>query len=290
MITGATVAITAAAVSKAIAGSFPASYFVPKPGASWATDCIITNKATTGFTITFTTPAPAGGGTVDWVAYATDAVIGGPGTTQLADYRTELRYLLHDLSDSIWSLAIKDSFINKGMARRDLDTGCNRTRITLVLTVGTDTYSFSTLGNERVFDVIGIALTYVGTRVVLDQRSYTELTAQKRPWTTYQGLPEAWCRYGPQSVIFGPTPGTAYSTQWDCCIFAAPLVAATDVDPMPYPWTQAVPYYAAYLAKLNESQWDEAADLFRQYREQIDTAMNARVGMLPTAYPQVVRL
>lgn len=288
--TGAVVTIVAGATSKAIVGTFPGTYFVPKPGATWATDCIVTGKSATGFTITFTVPCPAGGGTIDWVAFYTAGVGGGGGTTSLADFRTDLRYLLHDLSDSIWSLAIKDSFLNKALQRRDLDTGANRTLITLALVAGTDTYSFTTLGNTSVYDVVGIDLVYVSTRIVLDQRSYTELTAQKRPWTTYQGLPEAWCRYGPASVIFGPTPGSAYTTHWDCCVFSPPLIAVSDTDPLPYPWTQPVPYYAAYLAKMNEGQFDEAADFFRQYREQIDTAMNARVGMLPTAYPQVVRL
>jgi hypothetical protein len=290
VLTGNSVTIAAGAVSTTITGTFPATYFVSQPGASWATDCIVTGKSATGFTITFTIPAPAGGGTVDWVAYSTAGVSGAGGTTQLADYRTDLRYLLHDLSDSIWSLAIKDSFLNKALQRRDLDTGANRTLITFVLTAGTDTYSFATLGNQSVFDVVGIALIFTGTRVVLDQRSYTELTAQKRPWTTYRGLPEAWCRYGPSSVIFGPTPSTTYTTEWDCCVFSPPMIAASDTDPLPYPWTQPVPYYAAYLAKLNEGQGDEAADFFRQYREQVDTAMNARVGMLPTSYPQVVRI
>ena len=35
-----------------------------------------------------------------------------------------------------------------------------------------------------------------------------------------------------------------------------------------------------------ERQWDEADDFFRQYRERIDTAINARVGM----DPQVARI
>ena len=288
--TGATVTIGAGAVSTAVTGTFPSTYFVPQPGASWATECIITGKSATGFTITFTVPAPAGGGSVDWVAFFTAGVGGSAGTTQLADFRTDLRYLLHDLSDSIWSLAIKDSFLNKALQRRDLDTGANRTLVTFALTAGTDTYTFTTLGNTSVFDVVGIALIYSGTRIVLDQRSYTELTAGRRPFTTYRGLPEAFCRYGPASVIFAPSPSIAYSTEWDCCVFSPPMIAASDTDPLPYPWTQPIPYYAAYLAKLNEGQGDEAAEFFRQYREQIDTAMNARVGMLPTAYPQVVRI
>jgi hypothetical protein len=51
-----------------------------------------------------------------------------------------------------------------------------------------------------------------------------------------------------------------------------------------YPYTNAVPYYAAYKGKFNERQYDEAELFKQQYDMQIQTAVNARVGMMPSHY------
>ena len=278
--TGATQAVAAGGVTAAVIAALASSYQVSL-STSWVTDYDITAKTAAGFTVNFAVPAPAGGGTFDWIVWSP-----GSGTVSLSDYLSDLRDLLRDPNDDIWPQAMKTRFLNKALQRRDEDTEANRTLITLTLTAGTDTYSFTTLGNARVFDVIGINLIFVAQRIVLAHLSYTELNQMYRPWVPWTDIPRAFARYGPSQVIFGPSPGFAYSTEWDCAIYSNPLVALTDTDVLPIPYTQPVPFYAAHLAKLNERQWDEADDFFRQYREQIDTAINARVGM----DPQVARI
>ena len=137
----------------------------------------------------------------------------------------------------------------------------------------------------RIFDVVGINLVYIAQRVVLLNMSFTKLNVFKRPWTPYQGIVEAWARYGTSQVVFGPQPSLNYLTEWDVSIYSDPLVALTDVDPVPFPYTlRLVPMYAAYLAKINERQNDEAQQFLADYQREADVARNARVGLLPSAY------
>src|SRR3990167_4203413 len=155
-ITGATQAVTAAATSVTITGTFATPYQISITP-DWNTTFVFSGKTTAQFVITFGTPAPAGGGNVDWIVLSPAGVGGGAGTVTLANCRTELRRLLHDPNDDYWSLADKDSAINLGLQRRDLDSGQNRTLVSYTLVAGTDTYTLTTIGNTSVFDVVGIA-------------------------------------------------------------------------------------------------------------------------------------
>lgn len=202
----------------------------------------------------------------------------------LGDYLAEVRRLLHDPSDVYWSAVDKTANINKAIKMRDVHTAANRTPITLALTAGTDSYTLTDLANARVFDVISIVLTYGSRRIVLDQMSFTKLTAGPRCWTANRSLPVAWAKYNQQTVYLAPAPSIAYSTSWDCCVTSADLAASTDVDTLTGIFTVPVPYWAAYLCKQNERQYEEA-DWFRdQYYTHIATCQGARAGMLPTAY------
>ena len=283
-----TEAVTAGAVSVTITGSFATPYAV-SISPDWNTGFMVTGKTSAQFVVTFAVPVPAGGGNLDWIVSAASGVAGAAGTVTLADYRTVLRRLLHDTNDVYWTLADKDSYLNEGIGQRDLDTGGNRSLITFVLTVADDTYTFTDLGNTRVFDIVGINLIYNNLRIVLDQFSFSELNAQVRQYSPpYQWAPLAWARYGPNQVVFAPAPSIAYTTEWDCCLFSSPLVNASDTDPLPYPYTQAVTFYAAYKAKLARRQFDEAESFLRQYQDKVLNATNARTGFVPSLYPSTL--
>ena len=197
-----------------------------------------------------------------------------------------MRQLLHDPSGLYWSTADLTAYLNSGMQERDLLSGINRNLYTLTLTAGTATYNFTTVGNASIFDVVGITVRYGNLQVQLDQVSYTVLLKQYQPWTTYQYVPRAFARQGHSSVVLGPAPASAYVSVWDCCVYSPALVAGTDADPVPYPYTECVPYFAAYMAKLNERQIAEAQHYFERFQQHLGIAQSARVGLSPVAYPR----
>lgn len=212
-------------------------------------------------------------------------------TTSLSTYLGTLRRYLHDPNDQYFSQADKTAYLNQGIQQRDLDTGGNRSLFTFVTTAGVDNYTFDQLSgssSNTIVDVVAINLLYNSLRVVLDQLSFTMLNARVRTYSPpFQFAPCGWSRYGSNTVYLAPAPSLAYSIEVDAVIVAPPttLTALTDTDPLLYPYTDPVPYYAAYLAKLNERQYDEADDFKNKYDMACLKAAAGRVGLLPTAYP-----
>ena len=52
---------------------------------------------------------------------------------------------------------------------------------------------------------------------------------------------------------------------WDCICTPVVLVDDTTAEAIPYPWTDCVPYFAAYLALMNSRRPEEAANMFKLY-------------------------
>ncbi len=280
-------AVPVGALSVTVPVSPPLAAYTPLVTPSWATATGIPSgtQTSTQFVVIFSVPAPANAVLNSEIFPGPAAPILGGQLDSLQTYLDDLRRLLHDPNDRYWSQADKVVYINKGMQRRDLDTGANRQLLPVTLTAGTDLYSFSSTGQAQVLDVIGITLIFGNLRVVMDQFSFTAMNVRVRQYSPgLQYAPLAWCRYGPNQVLFGPIPSLAYVTEWDCSVYASPLVNLTDVDPLPYPYTVPVPFYAAYWAKKNERQDDEADAFHTDYMQKVQAAVNSRVGMLPSAY------
>src|SRR5262245_2401774 len=204
----------------------------------------------------------------------------------LADLLQSLRRLLHDPQDRTWPQADKVAYVNDAIRRRDLDTGANRHLFSVTLTIGVDTYDIATAtGSELVFDVININLLYQNIRFVMGATAFTDLNLGPRAWNpALQWAPFAWARYGFGTIYMAPAPSIAYGTEWDCCRYSEPLVNQTDEDVLPYPFFQPVPFYAAYLAKLNERQRDEAAGFLEDYERELQVCLNSRTGLVPEQY------
>jgi hypothetical protein len=263
--------------------------YTPLANASWGSPVGFPPAFVTPsqFIATFTIPAPADGSGILYTELfpgPVSPVIGGQ-TTTLQGYLDDLRRILHDPNDRYWPASDKIVYINKGIQKRDIETGINRQLIPFTLTFAKDTYSFSDTGQANVFDVVGINLIFGNVRQVMARFSFTDLNANVRQFKPQlQFYPVAWTRYGPNQVVFAPAPAQAYQTEWDCCVYTLPLVNLTDVDPMPYPYTDPVVFYAAYWAKLNERQWDESAQFLELYKDKLLVANNSRVGTIPTPY------
>lgn len=204
----------------------------------------------------------------------------------LSDYHASVRDLLHDPNDQFFSKAAKTRWINEGVRMRDILTKYNRVLKTFNTVIGTDNYSFTDFGDARVFDVIGVYVIYGQLRVVLDNVSFTMMNARVRQLQPlYRNVPICWARYGPNSIYIAPAPSMVFAMEADCARYSTTLVNDTDPDDLPYPYTDPVPYYAAYKAKLNERQNDEAAEFLDAFQMACAVATGERTGMLASAYP-----
>jgi hypothetical protein len=67
------------------------------------------------------------------------------------------------------------------------------------------------------------------------------------------------------SFMIDPLPDLAYTLNCDCVAYPIALTADTDVEAIPYLWSDAVSYFAAYLALLSSQTSARQADAERMF-------------------------
>ncbi len=202
----------------------------------------------------------------------------------MQNYIDDTLRLLRDANNTYFSPTDINAWINRARRRRDRDTGINRTLVTFPLVVGQTTYSMLTV-NANAFDVVGIVLIYSNIRVDLENPSYRDLAATYLSVVSYNDVPRAFAKYGPSNIVIGPPPNQAYSTEWDMLQTGPDLVNTTDVDSIPAPWTEPVPFAAAHYAKLELGEQDDAKRFEDMYLAQTIEIMSSTRGMqVPDPY------
>jgi len=146
-----------------------------------------------------------------------------------------------------------------------------------LLVVGQEVYTFAsrnaaaqlTPGVSAIQGVFSIAASWGSSKPTLGRKSWGQFQAKYRAWSNgWLNNPAVWAQYAQGalgSVYLAPIPSSPFSMDWDT--FCTPIPLNSDVDPeaIPYPWTDAVPYYAAYLALSNAQRKADAADKFAEY-------------------------
>ena len=138
-----------------------------------------------------------------------------------------------------------------------------------------------------ILDVVNINLYWGNTRVPMDYLPWTDFNARLRFWQNYIGRPLAFSIYGQQQIYIGPVPDQIYQVEIDCVVLPTALTQsdanATDVINDPY--TSAVKFYAAYLAKFYEQSFGESEIYKQQYEKQIGSILNSTfTRRIPSVY------
>ena len=219
-----------------------------------------------------------------------------PQSETLASYRTRTLRVLRDSTQQFFntggnaagsaaSYGDLDAWINQGIRWRDLWSGGSRKyKAAVALTPGLDQYNFTTLfPGETVLDMPYLWLIFGSTRYQLSERPFGEVTSRARGLVGFTNVPAMWCRYGATGLFIATAPSGSYTADFDVVTLSGTLANPGDADPLPYPYTEPVPYYAAALARgEGQRQWDEA-DRFREMAEQkMRDIEGARVGELPS--------
>lgn len=198
------------------------------------------------------------------------------------------------------------SYINTARAQLAGEGECIRAIGTLVTTPGTNVYQFSSL-NTGVAATTGIAgaihirsLSYdIGT-------GQQWITPRAWEWFNYYVLndpvanqasnwspPATWAQYGqgakaPTSItsrggsFYINYPDSSYTLRADCVCYPIDLVLnatpAETIEAIPFMWTDAVPFFAAYYALLSSQMQSRMADAiryFEMYKEFLGRARQA---------------
>ena len=221
----------------------------------------------------------------------------------LTQYQNRLKRLLQNPAapTSLYATADLTDWINQARDQVALEGQCVRFLGELVTVVGQRNYDFVDID-------IGTALA-TGRQGVLHVRSIRYGVADgsqmvyARAWEWFNqfnlnnpapqaGAPEEWAQYGQGSGNVGlgsgqsgsfyldPAPDFTYTLTPDCVCYPVVLTDDTTVEAIPYPFTDAVAFLAAYFALLSAQMNARSADAERMFNYYM-TFME-RAGVTPT--------
>lgn len=232
----------------------------------------------------------------------------------LTSYETDLQNLLQlpGAPTSLYTTSNLDLWINKARGQLAGEGECIRAIGTLSTVVGQQQYNFSSL-NFGTSSVTGIQGAINVRRI-----SYNVGQGQRwippREWEYFDlyylnnaaplvGAPTVWSQYAQGSAppaspgssasgsfFISPPPDYVYTLNCDCTCY--PIVLANDstVEAIPYLWTDAVPFFAAYWAFLTAqtgARTDDANRMYNYYEEFLNRArMSANPSVLRSQYEQ----
>ena len=199
---------------------------------------------------------------------------------------------------TLYSTANLTTWINTARGQLAGETSCVRLMGSITTVAGTRTYAFSGItlpsgaGASGVFNVRLVYLNIGGGQQLLTQRAFEWFSAYSLSLVVpNSGYPTIFSVYGPGStgtIYLDPVPNAIQTLSLDCACIPAPL--ATDADPecIPSLFTDAVPYFAAYLALMSAQRYDDAQAMYQLYGVFVQRARVAVTsGVLAGTYPQV---
>lgn len=163
--------------------------------------------------------------------------------------------------------------------------------------VGQEAYSFAsrnpivqlTPGVAAIVKVNSVAVSWGTLKPELRMWAWNDFQAFFRSYnTTLQNWPSDCAQYGQGangSLYLFPLPSQVTAMEWDC--LCTPLALDDDNTPeaIPFPWTDAVQFYAAYLALSNAQREGGADRMLKIYDQMMKTARKqSEAPFVPDAY------
>lgn len=224
----------------------------------------------------------------------------------LTQYQTDTQALLQlpGASVPLYPLTNVTRWINIARGQIAGEGECIRVMGSISTVVGQRNYNFSDIN-------IGVPVTTgVQGAIHVSSISYAvasgALWVPSRPWPWYSlyahnnavpvpGPPAFWAQFGQGSAGTGqgtagggsfyidPPPDLVYTLSLNCVCYPIALVDDTTVESLPYLWTDAVPFFAAYYALLSSQTAARQADaaryfeMYEQFQERARKASNPSV-------------
>lgn len=144
---------------------------------------------------------------------------------------------------------------------------------------GQEVYNFSSVnlsaypGFGSVYLVRSVSIIYADYRYSLPMYSFSTYQAMIRQYPfQYQYVPTFGSQFGrgsSGSLYMYPIASQTYQMEWDCSCLPLDLLTDQDVEAIPEPWTDSVPFLAAYFAFLEIQNLNAAEYYKKQFDEWI---------------------
>jgi hypothetical protein len=204
----------------------------------------------------------------------------------LTAYQTAVQQLIQLVPSGLIPTPTLTSYINTARMQLAADAECIRGQTFLQFVIGTQTYSFLSLNFPAgVANVIAVRDGFVvGSANPLEFRSW-EWFAAYYLTTTVPGTPSIVAQQGQGALgtlFFYPTPDVTATAIFDVVYLPVVLVDDTTPEVIPALWTDAVPFYAAWLAMMQLQRQADAHIMLTRYQE---LALRGRQEATPTVLP-----
>jgi len=221
----------------------------------------------------------------------------------LTSYLARTNQLLQNpaAANPLYTTADLTSYINQARGQLSGETEACRFLGTISTSLNTRNYNFSSINLGSSNGLAGV----LNVRGMMYAVASGYQWMRPRPWSWYwlfklnnpvpvPGAPQVFSQFsqgasgqglglGSGSMISGsfyidPPPDLIYSLLIDCSCYPVALVSDGDVEAIPYLFTDAVPYFAAYLALMSAQtsiRMEYAQKMFELYKMFVDRANRA---------------
>lgn len=198
----------------------------------------------------------------------------------LSGYQQQVESLLDDFSNVEYTLGNLTTYINDARVQIALSSESIRQPAQLLTVLGQQNYNFATMTFTAAptlpGGLAGVA-NVRGARLSMPNGGYRRL--QTRAWEWFNtfylsvpvpatGPPTIFARLQPGilgTLWVAPIPDGIYTLAIDAVGYPVPLVDDTTNEALQYPWTEAVQYFAAYLALLSAQRKSDADVMYQRY-------------------------
>jgi hypothetical protein len=219
--------------------------------------------------------------------------------TTLTDYETAVYRLIQAPSSQtpLVPIGTVDDAVNTARGQLATEAECVRVSAELSVSPAAGQYSFSLIDISSAVGVAGpiqvrMAVYKVGTgRLRVNARewewfnNFVGANASPKP-----GPPKYWAQYGQgaNGTLVINLLDTNYSLGLDTVCFPTPLATGETEKAIPYSWTDAVPYYAAWQILMSLQRQADANAMLQRYETFVQRARTgATPSVLPHQYEQV---
>ena len=191
----------------------------------------------------------------------------------------------------LYPTASLTTWINSARGQLSGEADCIRSMGSLALVAGQQVYPFSSItyaGSSATTGIQGPLHVRTAWRAVAQGQAWMRPRAFE--WfSLYElnhavpvpGPPILWTQYGQGvagTIYVSPVPDQAYTLALDTVCYPIPLVTDSTVEAIPYLWTDAVPFFAAFYALLSAQSTARDADadkMLQRYQQFVQRARNA---------------
>jgi hypothetical protein len=211
----------------------------------------------------------------------------------LNGYLQQVQRLLNNPTASLYSTADLITYINIARSQIAGEGECIRNYATLPFSIGVNQYNFSsytTTTGAGIQGVLSVRMSQVsGSGQLMEARPWEWVNQYYLTSSNTAPTPTVWAQYGQGTlgtIFIAPTTTANGTVKSDTVCYPIALNLDSDPEAIPYPWTDCVPYFSAYLAYLNAQRDQDAQAMFQRYEMFMRRARQMSTpSVLPLQYP-----